>query len=201
MVITDASLLGYNVQKQYFEGAYYQSEKYFSDFNIKEEFILNKKIVSKIKDKYKELFKKPCISIQYRLGGDRKLAKIQKFHKNLTPRYYRQSISEICELNGFKEENINILLFSDDISLAKRALEMYKVNFIPINNENNIEDFIHMSLCDHNIIGNSTFAWWSSYFNNNKGTIIAPKDFFGANYNNFKLDDFYPKHWLIRGAE
>ena len=55
-----------------------------------------------------------------------------------------------------------------------------------------------MSLCDHNIIGNSTFAWWSSYFNKKSGTIIAPKNFFGKSYKNFRLDDFYPNKWLIR---
>ena len=176
---------------------YYQSEKYFLESNIKEDFVLNNNVVLKIKDTYCDLFKKPTISLQYRLGGDRKLKTIQKFHRNLKPDYYKKALKKICELNNLQIDDCNLLVFSDDISLARRVLSLLNLNFVFIENKNNIEDFIHMSLCDHNIIGNSTFAWWSSYFNSKSGTIVAPKDFFGANYNNFLLDDFYPKEWII----
>ena len=122
---------------------------------------------------------------------------IQKFHKNLKPDYYQRALKKICELNNLQIDNCNLLVFSDDISLARRALNLLNLNFVFIENENNVEDFIHMSLCDHNIIGNSTFAWWSSYFNSKGGTIVAPKEFFGTKYSNFLLDDFYPKEWII----
>ena len=54
-----------------------------------------------------------------------------------------------------------------------------------------------MSMCDHNVIGNSTFAWWAAYMNKNSGLVVGPKDFFGKGYSNFLLDDFYPIEWLI----
>jgi len=176
---------------------YYQSERYFLESNIKEDFVLNKDVSSKIKNTHYELFKRPTISLQYRLGGDRKLKTIQKFHKNLKPDYYQRALKKICELNNLQIDDCNLLVFSDDINLARRVLSLLNLNFIFTENKSNIEDFIHMSLCNHNIIGNSTFAWWSSYFNSKGGTIVAPKDFFGVKYNNFLLDDFYPKEWII----
>ena len=91
----------------------------------------------------------------------------------------------------------HILVFSDDLELAKRALSYTNLDCYYIKNKNNIEDFAHMSICDHNVIGNSTFAWWAAYMNKNNGLVVAPKDFFGKKYSNFLLDDFYPAEWII----
>lgn len=176
---------------------YFQSEKYFADSNFKNNLILNSKIVNNIREKYENLFCKPTISLQYRLGGDRKLSKIQKFHKNLKPSYYVKSVNKILEVTKKDIEDFNILVFSDDIQLSKKALDYTDLNCTFIENKNNVEDFIHMSLCDHNVIGNSTFAWWAAYLNSNDGLVVGPKDFFGSNYGNFSLDDFYPDEWIV----
>ena len=176
---------------------YYQSDKYFIDSNLKEELTLNNDIVNTLESRHIELFKKPTISLQYRLGGDRKLKKIQKFHKNLSPNYYINAVNQISKATGKKIDDFNILVFSDDLELSKKALSYINLNCFYIQNNSNVEDFIHMSMCDHNVIGNSTFAWWAAYMNRNEGLVVAPKDFFGKNYNNFLLDDFYPDKWLV----
>lgn len=176
---------------------YYQSDKYFINSGIKKELVLNKKIIDNIKNKHSNLFNKPTISLQYRLGGDRKINKIQKFHKNLSPIFYTKAVEKIISITNKNIDDFNILVFSDDLELARRALGYTNLDCIYIKNKNNIEDFIHMSLCNHNIIGNSTFAWWAAYMNENDGLVIAPKDFFGKNYSNFLLDDFYPDNWVI----
>ena len=176
---------------------YYQSDKYFADSNLKEELVLNKQIIDTLKNKHAKFFNKPTISLQYRLGGDRKLNKIQKFHKNLNPSYYKRAVEEISTITNNNISDFNILVFSDDLELAKRALSYTNLDCYYIKNKNNIEDFAHMSICDHNVIGNSTFAWWAAYMNKNNGLVVAPKDFFGKKYSNFLLDDFYPAEWII----
>ena len=69
-----------------------------------------------------------------------------------------------------------------------------------LNDENNdLEDYeqmILMSLCQFNIIANSTFSWWSAYFNTNAYKIICyPKIWFGKkikhNTNDLFFDDWH----------
>ena len=51
-----------------------------------------------------------------------------------------------------------------------------------------------MSLCDVNIIANSSFSWWSAWLNNNSDkTIFAPKNWFSDA--SIITDDLLPKSW------
>jgi len=177
---------------------YYQSYKYFSGFDIRREFILNREIVKKIQYKYSESFKRPIISLHYRLGGDRKVRSIQQYHKNVSPKFYLNALRVIAKKTNNALSDFNILLFSDDMELAVRALKIYDIEATPVKNEDNVEDFIHMSMCDHNVIGNSTFGWWASFFNTNRERIqvVSKSEFVGPKYSNFILDDLFPQDWI-----
>lgn len=172
---------------------YFQSDKYFLNIDIKTEFILNKNIINEIKNEYFHLFSKPTIALHYRLAGDRVLTNMQFYHKNVSKSFYTKALEIICNNDISK---YNILLFSDNLSQAQVILD--NTNIIPIDNKNdNIKDFIFMSLCDYNIVGNSTFSWWSAYMNqNNKLTIVPKTEWFGQGYKHMNLDDLFPKQWI-----
>jgi hypothetical protein len=58
------------------------------------------------------------------------------------------------------------------------------------------EQLLLMSLCEHNIIANSTFSWWSGYFNTNQNKIICyPSQWFGPNIVHC-TSDLFPKNWF-----
>lgn len=174
---------------------YFQSEKYFSDIDISNEFILKKENISEIKKKYTNLFNKKNISIHYRLGGDRVTNHMQHFHKNVSVDYYKKALETI---NDYDDDKYNILVFTDKIELCKTLLENLNYNFQYINTPNNILDFTFMSICDVNIVGNSTFSWWAAYLNKtiNKKTIVTETEWFGPGYKHFKLKDTFPKDWV-----
>lgn len=177
---------------------YFLSYKYFQDVSLRDEWIVNKQITQNLNDKYKSLFEKKTISLHYRLGGDRKFENVQNFHKNLEPNYYKDAINIILEKENSNLEDYNILLFSDEKENAIKLLKELKISCIPIYNNDNVEDFIHMSLCTHNIIGNSTFSWWAAFLNKNtNGIVVAPKtNFVGPCLKHIDFSDLFPPEWF-----
>ena len=62
---------------------------------------------------------------------------------------------------------ISLFVFSDDLNFVKNNFKFdVPVEFVE-GCENNYEEIYLMSLCKHNIIANSTFAWWGAWLNKN----------------------------------
>jgi len=118
--------------------------------------------------------------------------------------YYINALKYIINKTGFKK--INILYAceqGDDNMVIQRINDIKKnlteeLNFIKISNELlDWEQLLLMSVCNHNIIANSTFSWWSAYLNNNKEKIVCyPSIWFGSAKNNINLKDLHPSEWI-----
>ena len=164
------------------------------------EWKISERIRNGLNKKHGALFEKPTISIQYRLAGDRKLGRIPDLYKTVPPSYYREGVERILESQQKNLDDFNLLLFSDDLEMAKQLISETGLKVLPVDNDNSILDFVSMTMCDHNVIGNSTFAWWTAYMNNNKDkVVVAPKTFwFGkdSGYSHFNLDDLFPASWV-----
>tara|TARA_B100000287_G_C20581758_1_gene760622 strand:+ start:150 stop:998 length:849 start_codon:yes stop_codon:yes gene_type:complete len=176
---------------------YFLSDKYFNDIDINKVFCLNKKIKTNLLKKHKQIMKKPTIALHYRLAGDRQEEEIKKYYNIVSPAFYKESIQKILKMENKSFEDYNILLFSDNISLASQMLTSLNIPFIPIQNNNNVEDFIHMSNCDHNIIGNSTYSWWSAYLNKQNKRVFYPRqEWFSHKLSHVEKRDMFPAHWI-----
>jgi hypothetical protein len=73
------------------------------------------------------------------------------------------------------------LIFSDDIQWCKNHFIGNEFTFIE--GFEDWEDLILMSLCDANIITNSTFSWWARWLSKNNEMTVAPNKWFNYNSN------------------
>ena len=53
-----------------------------------------------------------------------------------------------------------------------------------------------MSLCQGAILAPSTLGWWGAWLQNGKGTVVAPKKWFGSKMSHLDLSDLFPDDWI-----
>ena len=165
---------------------YFQSEKYFTHNrdNIISLFSIDDVSLDIITSKYGKLLSGTTCSIHVRRGD---YLKLPNQHPVCKLDYYSESINLIGD-------GVNFLVFSDDISWCKENFKGDRFTFIEDNKD--YIDMWLMSLCDHNIIANSSFSWWGAWLNTNPDKIIIyPNNWFGSNLPH-NTKDLTPKKWI-----
>jgi len=164
---------------------YFQSCKYFEhcDSDIRHYFEPADFLVNDINTKYGDVLSGNTCSIHIRRGDYVGSA----VHDVCTMQYYNTCIDRM------KKDGITkFIIFSDDIAWCKSKFTDGDFNFIEGNNV--IFDLIAMSMCNHNIIANSSYSWWASYLNKNPSkTVYGPSDWFGHGSNIINFETIYRK--------
>jgi hypothetical protein len=180
---------------------YYQSYKYFeNNYENITKLIGLKERKQNIKEKYTNYFKnKKPISLHFRIGD---YLKNSAMHPVLPIEYYIKSINYLKNKIS-NIENENYILIFGELNDKEKIEEHIKIINKEFSNleilicDYNIEDYeqmLLMSLCDHNIIANSTFSWWGGYFNDNNKIICYPNIWIGSTNN---TQDLFPQNWNI----
>ena len=159
----------------------FQSYKYFEDCKdrILEEFTFKDEILNKCKAEVSKYANPVAIHIR---RGD------QVAHPNM----WNVSLEYIqAALEQFSDEEYTFLIFSDDIEWCKQVFPE-RVVFIEGNNQ--YEDLCLMSLCNHNVISNSSYSWWAAYLNSNANKkVVVPSNWFIPAK---PLTDLYLPEWI-----
>jgi pterin-4a-carbinolamine dehydratase len=180
---------------------YFQSYKYFQE---KEQdifrFIKLNKQKENIKNKYIQIYNfDDTISLHFRIGDYKNL---QQHHPVMSVSYYISALKHITSRTD--RNNWNVLYFYEeqDTVMVKQNIdelqrEFQNITFTPVDTSIvEYEQVLLMSLCQHNIIANSSFSWWGAYFNQNMSKIVTyPSKWFGPAQGNKKMDDMYPIGW------
>ena len=87
-------------------------------------------------------------------------------------------ISYYEEALGRLPKDIPVFVFTDDPSWAFGHHSFESDRFF-ISESDNIHDMCLMSMCNYNIIANSTFSWWGAWAAGHD-RVIAPKLWFGS---------------------
>lgn len=189
--------LGYNPQIEEFRDGsylhgYWQSERYFAHAAdlIRQDFSFpdfssaeNAAMAGRIADGL-------SVSLHVRRGDYLTLGA----HVLCDQAYYDAALARV--LDGLRGDP-TVYVFSDDPGWAKDNLPLpCRKVVIDFNRaDTDFEDMRLMSLCDHNIIGNSSFSWWGAWLNRNPDKRVAgPAHWFGDP----KLvnPDILPDRWL-----
>ena len=100
--------------------------------------------------------------------------------------YYVKAIKEYGSGQKF-------LIFSDDIEWCYKHFKGPMFEFYHGNNE--IDDFVMMRSCAHQIIANSSFSWWAAWLNKNQWKkVVAPARYVLTEEH---VEDRIPKEWRI----
>lgn len=150
---------------------YFQSEKYFQDFNSEISQLFNVPVV--------ESFSK-YTAVHVRRGDYLKSPDIHPF---CGERYYLDAMSKI---GG------EFIIVSDDMEWCINKFGSSGVKF---SMASEIQDLSLLKSCKNSIISNSSFSWWGAWLRekNNGGITIAPKQWFGPN--GPAHNDIVPDRW------
>ena len=170
---------------------YWQSEKYFIDIEDDIREIFKFKIydanVLEIGEKLKN--EQNSVAIHVRRSdylNDSKLGGV------CTLSYYNNAIAYIRE----KLEDAKFYIFSDDIEWCEQNFSNSDVFYLKLNSIKNYQnwyDMYLMSCCQHSIIANSTFSWWSAWINNAPHKIVVAPDRWAQNE---ERPDIYCNGWI-----
>lgn len=175
---------------------YWQSEKYFLDIKdvIIQTYSVKKPLFGLNAEISKSIQSTNSISIHIRRTDYLPNTYNDQVLEFINLGYYESAIQEIST----KINNPFFYIFSDDPSWVKSNLNIqFPHIFIDNNKENAYEDLRLMSLCNNNIIANSSFSWWGAWLNkHNNKIIIAPKQWFSKNAKNLDSCDLIPDNWV-----
>jgi hypothetical protein len=175
---------------------YFQSSKNFLGYDekIKSIFEPDLDFIKKIKNKYPQLNGKTT-SLHIRRGDYLTITNVLPI---IDKTYFDFSLKEIGDVG-------QIFIFTNDKEWVENNMS-YK-NSIIVSDLEDYEELWMMSLCNNNILSNSSFSWWAAFLNNNKDKkIMVPSVWFGPrgehpHFNIFekewtKVDVFYENGML-----
>jgi len=192
----DHEILDLSNNYNYILSGYWQSWKYFNDINsnIKHELTLTSDKLSNNSQDIIPLIKR-CVSIAIHM----RRTDYQNTIGYLPLEYYKDAIQYISQ----KVDNAFYFIFSDAPSEAESFASQLGIKYMLLGNLRNIEDMYLMSICNHNIIANSSFSWWSAWLNSNpQKIIIAPKKWYRRLIDNYEIHNYQaynnliPKDWI-----
>jgi len=179
---------------------YFQSYKYFeSHYNEICEKIGLYQLRNNLRENCDTDFR-GSISLHFRMGDYKNMP---NHHPLISDNYYVDSLRHIIETTQKTVWNIFYCCEESDCQIVLSRIENIRskfdcsLNFIKIDGQlNDYEQMLFMSCCEHNIIANSSFSWWSAYINNNSQKVVCyPSLWFGLAYEHFNTIDMFPAFW------
>jgi hypothetical protein len=179
-ILYDENFYSKNLTGNIMFDGYFQAEKYFKKYQdiIRNDFTFKENIRT-VGDSFMKQFDntKTLVALHVRRGD------------NLGPGTPTILVNETFRVNAINHlhnnnvKNFHILIFSDDKQWCRDNLN-YTNNSCPknavsqsiVDGLSDLEELYVMSLCDHFIIGSSSYSWWAAWLSKSKDKIIITPD-------------------------
>lgn len=178
----------------YLQG-YWQSEKYFIDATaaLRADFSFRQPMSEVNAALAEKISCRAAVSLHVRRGDYVSNPRTHAVHGLCSMDYYRAAVRFIAERVAAPE----FFVFSDDITWVRENLDIgFPCHYADHNRgAESYNDMRLMSLCQHHIIANSSFSWWSAWLAANPSRIvIAPKQWFQKAPHD--TSDLIPDGWI-----
>lgn len=192
------------VKKTLFLVGYMQCPSFFDDYAQEiTSMLCIDKLQANQQARFPEIESTTC-SMHFRLG-DYKTSPHRYVIMPLD--YYKNSLEYILEKTN-KKLHVLWCCHNPDKKEVKEEYITKLIDLFPQitfqelpNSETEYEELLLMSLCDHHIIPNSTFSWWSAYLCKNKDKIVCyPETWYGHPSDNAITNEenkkrMFPSSW------
>jgi len=177
--------------------------KYFYGTWQSEQYFINPECIRKSFQFKEQLLNSQTKATAKCLGGVKVTVSIHIRRGDYLSQQFSAGFGNCCPLAYYREsihymkthlDDITFVLFSDDMDWVKENLPLDNAIYVDHNHgADSWQDMYLMSMCQHNIIANSTFSWWGAWLNDNTDKIvIAPKRWWSSIEN----DDVVPESWI-----
>ncbi|MGC1496168.1 MAG: alpha-1,2-fucosyltransferase [Sulfitobacter sp.] len=171
---------------------YWQSDQYFASIvdHLREVFVMTPKMSPENAAMAEQIKSGPSLALHVRRGDYVALGETAVCDQA----YYTAALHAVTD--GLPETP-RVFVFSDNPEWARDNLDVpFEKVVVDLNGrETAYEDMRLMSLCQNNIIANSTFSWWSAWLNNNPNKRVAAPARWFANTHQHN-PDILPKEWI-----
>lgn|SRR5574344_91106 len=167
----------------------YQSWKNSQEY-IKNTYTFKKSVQKKAKQIFNNcnfLSGRRIVSVHFRRGDYLTMSSL-----NLENSYYEKA------LTFFNKEKYQLLIFSDDISYCKKLPLFKDYNTYFMKPHSAAVDMAVMTLCNDNIIANSSFSFWGAFLNKHDDKkVVCPHDYIGISSPEYCYinGNYYPEDW------
>lgn len=173
---------------------YWQSEKYFKDFesDIRTRFTFRSPLSDSQKMLVDDIVNTNAVSVHVRRGDYVGSKKTNAVHGVCSIEYYKAAFQY------FQERLVKPIfyIFSDDMEWVRGNISsVAEMRYVDGNlGLDSHCDMRLMSLCKHHIIANSSFSWWGAWLNPYPDKmVVAPKQWFA---NQHDTRDICPSEWV-----
>ena len=180
---------------------YFQSYKYFQQYQDRIVEVLNIEDTKHQVRSRMPLDYNNSVSLHFRIGDYKPL---QGFHPIMSIEYYKLALNTLMDDTGRTDWTVVYVCEEKDLAIVEQSIQeihedinMSSMTFQRLKGAlEDWEEMTVMSLCQHNIIANSTFSWWGAMLNQTSGhRVYYPCAWFGPDTRIPDVSELIPNEW------